>query len=113
MAESGGGRPKRASAALVRLRKSAARKMARQVPDLVREAYGHPPSVLVHRPPDDPLRVEAHANARRIVTEQGWLTEEELAALPVAAALALARSRYQAKYAHLLEPGGRGLRGSG
>ena len=108
MAESGGPRRKRASAFMVRLRKSAARKMARHLPAIVREAYGLPPAVLAHLPPDDPLRVEAHASARRIVTNEGWLTEGELAALPVGEAVALVRARYGEKYAHLLDAGGRG-----
>jgi hypothetical protein len=61
--------------------------------DQVRVAYGAVPVILEGLPADDPFRTAIRDRARSLLLELGYLTAEELGALPVKDAIAAVRRR--------------------
>ncbi len=61
--------------------------------DQVRVAYGAVPALLELFPESDPIRVRLRDSARDMLAAQGYLTVEEMATLPVQAAITTALKR--------------------
>lgn len=81
--------------------------------DQVRIAYGAVPAILEELPLDHPVRTAIRDRARALLVEWGYLTAEELDALPVKDAIAAIQRRFHAEIGRLEPGGGRASRSRG
>lgn len=72
--------------------------------DQVRVAYGAVPVILAGLPIDHPVRTAIRDRARSLLVERGYLTPEELGALPVKDAIAAALRRFRGEIGRM-DPG--------
>lgn len=78
--------------------------------DQVRVAYGAVPAILEELPMDHPVRTAIRDRARALLVECGYLSAEELGALPAKDAIAAVQRRYYADIGRTNPRGGRAAR---